>query len=138
MKTAEYREHHRALRDLVARIPSNVRPGMAEQVRPLLTKLTDVLRAHLKLEDDHLYPAMLAAVDPEVRATAEAFQAEMGGLAEAFGRFSERWMVPHAVASDPSGFTRDWAGLRSALGGRLNREDGELYALVDSKVDLPA
>ncbi len=138
MNTAVYREHHRALRDLVARIPSGIVPGTAELVRPLLIKLSDVLTTHLKLEEEHLYPAMLADVDPGVRARAEDFQAEMGGLAEAFGRFVERWTVPHAVSSDPAAFSRDWAGIRSALAGRMDREDRDLYALVDSQVDLPA
>jgi len=136
MQTTLYREHHRAIRDLVSRMPEGTAAPVEEQVRPVLIKLTGLLAAHLKLEDDHLYPAMLANIDPEVRARAELFQTEMGGLSEAFGRFSDRWIAPRAISADPAGFARDWGGIRSALDGRMDREDRDLYALVDSKVRL--
>ena len=136
MQTTLYREHHRAIRDLISRMPQGLAAPVEEQVRPVLVKLTGLLKVHFKFGDDRLYPAMLANVDPDVRARAEAFQAEMGGFSEAFGRFSEQWIAPHAIATDPAGFARDWTGIRSALGGWMDREDRDLYALVDSKVQL--
>lgn len=131
MQTTLYREHHRTIRDLVSRMPQGAAPPAEGHVRPVLVKLTCLIEEHHKLGDDRLYPAMLANPDPDVRATAEALQAEMGGFAEAFERFSARWIAPHAIAKDPDGFARDWAGIRSALDGRLEREDRDLHVLMD-------
>jgi hypothetical protein len=128
MQTTLYREHHRAIRYLVSRMPQTSVAPAEEQIRPVLVKLTELLKTHLKLGDDDLYPAMFANVDPDVRGRAEDLQAEMGGLAEAFDRFSDRWIAPRAIAADPAGFTRDWSGIRSALTGRIAREDRDLFA----------
>ncbi len=98
--------------------------------------LNGVLRAHLKMEDDFLYPAMMNHPDSAVREKATAFKAEMGGLAAAFGGFYDAWIKPHAISSRSGQFVSDWIGVRTALANRMDREDDDLYAPVDREVLL--
>ena len=51
-------------------------------------------------EDWALYPLLMNSGDPQIAATAKAFSDEMGGLAEAFGVYAQRW---DAMSSNRTG-----------------------------------
>lgn len=51
-----------------------------------------MIRAHLKLEDEKLYPVLAQSSDPKIREKAARFQKEMGALAPAYVAFAEKWM----------------------------------------------
>lgn len=138
MQTKLFREHHATLRALVGQMPQSMADLNESKVKSTLIKLSGLLKAHLRLEDEHLYPAMRAHPEGHVRAKAEAFQREMNGLTVAYRAFYDRWIVPRAIEADAAGFVHDWTALRGALASRMDREDGDLYALADEKVRLSA
>ena len=55
--------------------------------------------------------------DPQIAATAKAFSDEMGGLAEAFGVYAQRW--------DPMSIRQDWTG--------FGHETNEIIAALSSR-----
>jgi iron-sulfur cluster repair protein YtfE (RIC family) len=99
-------------------------------------KLSSVLIAHLKAEDWVLYPPLLSSPDAQVAETARQFVDEMGGLAQAFTVYVERWDAL-SIESDWPRYQRESRGIIEALTTRIVRENQELYPLLE-KIDRAA
>ncbi|MEO7563792.1 MAG: hemerythrin domain-containing protein [Sphingomicrobium sp.] len=56
-----------------------------------LAKIAGVLRTHFAIEDQVLYPALIASSDRKVAVTARVFEREMRRVAKQFERFLQRW-----------------------------------------------
>lgn len=96
-----------------------------------VARLAGKLRVHAAMEDEALYPRLLAHPDPEVRAMAARFRQLFGGAYDAFFAFRDAW-THEAVARAPADFVREARALVSALGERIVHENDELYARVDA------
>ena len=103
----------------------------ASEVRSLLSKLAGKLKIHLAMEDNSLYPELLQSSDPKVRAMAERFVSEMGGITEVFDAYLAKWAEKTLIQKDAAAFVRETEGLFVALGARIEREESELYPLLD-------
>jgi hypothetical protein len=110
--------------DAVARDPAAARRALA--------RFAGRLRVHAAMENDALYPRLLAHRDPTVRARAEGLYEEVGRLYADFDAFMARFPDAAALAVDPSGFARSTRAVLRALGVRMARENEELYPLVDA------
>ena len=93
-------------------------------------KLSSVLIAHLKAEDWVLYPPLLTCDDLEIAATAKRFVDEMGGLAQAYSVFNERWDAL-SIESNWAGYREHASGIIEALTNRIIRENRDLYPLLE-------
>jgi len=93
-------------------------------------RLSSVLIAHLKAEDWVLYPPLLSSADTKVAETARQFVDEMGGLAQAFTVYVERWDAL-SIESDWTRYQRESRGIIEALINRITRENQELYPLLE-------
>lgn len=131
MRSQMYREQHKAIRLMVADLPKSAAALDADGSRAKLLKLGGALKAHLKLEDEQMYPAMMSNGSAEIQHKAKGFQEEMGGLAGAFDVFFSAWSRPGAIAADPAGFVSAWLPVKAALGERMDREDRDLYVMLD-------
>ncbi len=136
MQTERYRRQHETLRALVADIPTSAAAVAETQVRGLLIKFIGTLRAHLVMEDTYLYPAMMKHPDAAVREKAEHFQKEMGNLSAAIEEFFKTWSAIGTISKDPQAFVDDWKRVFATLANRMNREDNDLYALIDNSVKI--
>ena len=85
---------------------------------------------HLKAEDWVLYPPLLASNDAQVAGVARRFVDEMGGLAQAFSTYIERWDAL-SIESDWPRYQRESRGIVEALTNRILRENRELYPLLE-------
>lgn len=124
------REHHDAIRFLLEKFPTAV-PVEPLAISKLLGRLRAVLLAHLKLEDDHLYPALGRSTDRTVRETAGHYREEMGGVKQTFVSFMGTWGNEEAIAADQDSFMTAWSGVRSALEVRMAKEDHGLYSIAE-------
>lgn len=136
MQTKLYRQQHGEIRRLLGDIQQTLNPTDAEKGRSGLAQLAGVLKIHLAMEDNALYPRMLAHDDAAVRATAAEYQESMGHLAPAFEQFYEKWRRHGAIEADSSEFARSYRALALALEDRMRMEDANLYDLVDRKLEL--
>ena len=97
----------------------------------LLSKLAGNLKVHLAMEDEAVYPMLLEHKDPEIRSLAQKYMIEMGGLKDAFIEYIDKWTKAFAIQQNPEEFVEATKGIFDALGKRIEKEDSELYILVD-------
>jgi hemerythrin-like domain-containing protein len=129
-----FRSQHVKLLDLVGQLGKQLGPdagARAAGIKDLLNKLGGVIATHLAAEDNALYPRLVADARPQVASVAKRFQQEMGGLKQAFADYATRWSRA-AIAERASVFVQETQGLIQALASRIEREERELYALIDS------
>ncbi|MCW2248604.1 hypothetical protein M2352_004264 [Azospirillum fermentarium] len=135
LSTTLYRDHHASVGKLVDRIETLLAaPSTAADPGPLAATVRDlfgIFTIHLALEDDALYPRLLAHPDPALRSTAARFQTEMGSLRTRFDQYRTRWPGPVAAAKDPAAFIHDTRQIVTALKQRIAREDRGLYDVID-------
>ena len=122
------REQHVILRDLVARVRAQLNADDRPGARATLARMDTVLRRHLKLEDETLYPALMEI--PELAAKARGYQHEMSGLAAAWTEFFERWPEPQ-IDAKAAVFQGEWNQVAKALERRMEAEDRDLYEDAD-------
>lgn len=130
---AHLREEHAELVRIVGELQKLINhdsPPSQVELFQVRRKLSSVLIAHLKAEDWVLYPPLLNSNDPHISGTAQQFVDEMGGLAQAYSVFNEKW--------DALGIEADWAhyraeakGIIDALTNRIVRENRDLYPLLE-------
>lgn len=134
--TENFRRQHRELSqdamDLLSKLEP-VRIGQhAESLRRDLSRFVGKLRVHAAMEQDALYPRLLADPEASIRDKARQLLAEVGELYEEVFRFSERWASPSSLRADPQRFQEETQELLRRLGARMVRENSELYPLVDA------
>lgn len=125
------RDQHVALRLLVEELD---KCGADEaRLLSLLSRFKSVLTAHLKLEDNWLYPKLSNSIDGRVATKARDFQEEMGGLKAQFAALYERWSEPGAIGRAHETFCEDWKSFSASLERRMQREDDDLYHLAEQE-----
>jgi hemerythrin-like domain-containing protein len=131
--TDTYRRQHKEILQIaseVTKLTSDALTKDADRVRTLLSSLAGKLGVHLSMEDNALYPRLLVHADQAVSATAKRFQTEMGGLKSSFDTFSKKWSAD-SIRSAPQAFSEESKAVMQALSQRMDREDADLYQIVD-------
>jgi hemerythrin-like domain-containing protein len=141
--TALLRQQHAELLALAGRISGLLAPCFdANEVRSLVSLLVARLRVHLAIEDRVLYPQLAEHRDPAVRQLAGALAAEVGDLWARVEQYRDSWPSWPAVERRPDAFAEETRQLLERLGERIERENSELYELLErephSNHPLPA
>lgn len=102
----------------------------ASEIRKLLVQLSGKLSFHLSMEDNYLYPKLMQDADPKIADTAKKFADEMSGIANVFKEYSTKWQEK-TIAAEPDNFITATKGLFVAVQNRINREETELYLLLN-------
>jgi iron-sulfur cluster repair protein YtfE (RIC family) len=99
-------------------------------VRKLLSNMAGKVNFHLAMEDQALYPRLMEKRESKAHGVAVKFMKEMGGLADTFTTYNNKWQVS-AIRKDPDGFANETRQVFAALTQRIARENKELYPLAD-------
>ena len=99
--------------------------------RMALASFSGRLRVHAAMEQEALYPRLLASQDQEIASKARELESEISGLYDAFFAHLDKWTSTQAIAADASDFCAETTAILKRLGQRMRREDDELYPLVD-------
>lgn len=131
--TAKLRADH----DVLVRLVNDFRHILQQPVAPAgidLVKFRSAfskeLLAHLTREDWLLYPSLLQSSDKVISGTAQRFLDEMGGLLTAYKTWSGEWPTERIVANWQK-FVTETSALLDTLAQRIDRENNELYPLVE-------
>lgn len=123
------RDHHVVLRYLTEDLskPGGTPSGHAS----LLKRFRAVLLAHLKLEDDWLYPRLAASDNAIVRGKAERYREDMGGVRAQFDELWKKWSA-EAIEKDFAGWQNEWRLFAQTLSTRIETEDRDLYVAAEA------
>jgi hemerythrin-like domain-containing protein len=134
--SAQYRNDHKNLVAMITDIASLTSDvaGNAEAIAKQLAGFSGKLKMHLATEDNAFYPQLINSGNDELKAVAEKFQAEMGGLKDVYTAFASKYITKSKIEADPAGFKSEFDGIVKALSDRINREENELYKLADEKL----
>lgn len=91
-----------------------------------IVRLDRMLVRHLKYEDEHLYPALMACDDVAIAAMAADCAEDMGGVKGAWVAYRSQWTAA-AIQAAPDRFALATAGVIGALALRVERENTQLY-----------
>ena len=134
-KTEQLRHQHAGIMDVILAITDQLNEAtILDRIPDILGQMIDLsgrLKAHLAVEDQMLYPMMIAADHPLASDRAAEYQEEMGGLAANFENYMSKWRSFTAIEADPSGFVTETRELFEALSERIDRENNRLYPLAD-------
>jgi len=132
--TDNFRRQHAEIAELVQRFQPLLQPqavaASAGAIRQKLSGIFGKLSLHLAMEDNALYPSCRKHANAAIRAVAERFAGEMGGLKPSIDAFSGKW-TESRIKADPSGFCAETTQLFGVLADRIRRENTEFYALLD-------
>lgn len=102
------------------------------RVRRALAAFSGKLRIHAAMEQQALYPRLLASDDAAVAGKARALESEIGPLYQSFFDYLATWSAPGAIQNEMEGFCRETMLQLYQLSTRMKRENRELYPLVDA------
>lgn len=135
ISTKNFRQHHEELiqvaKEMSAQLTLENLKKDASGIRTLLSKLSGKLSVHLSMEDNSLYPAIANHPDSNLKSTADRFVREMSGIKAAFEEYKQKWGTSAAIQANAAEFIQETKNIFSALSKRIEKEDKELYALVD-------
>lgn len=134
--TDNLRKQHKELLKTAVKIAEltksdDISREVAEQIYDLLSELNGCLHFHLKMEDELFYPALLRHPDDKIVKKTRQFQEEMGGLLDEFNKYINKWTDAAAVRNNSDEFNKKTRKIFNALAYRIEKEDNELYPLVE-------
>ena len=133
--TEHLRRQHAEIGNIVHRLRAAAdASGLAQDAtaaRGVLGELAAKLMMHLSMEDDALYPVLMADADENVSGRARAFADAMLPLTELFAAYRSRWRQPEAIENNVGEFVEATRELLAALTDRIDREESELYPMAD-------
>ncbi|NOZ26054.1 MAG: hemerythrin domain-containing protein [Nitrospirae bacterium] len=133
--TRDYRKQHEKILELIDELSEylseeRLKSG-AHEARSILSRLSGALKVHLAMEDNSLYPRLLASKDEQIRSTAKQFIEEIGDIASAFNDYLHRWPKAASIENNPVEFINESKEFFRKLGSRIQREDDILYPLLE-------
>lgn len=102
----------------------------AKEIAFQINALSGKLKMHLMSEDKFLYPSLTQSSNSTIRNTANAFQKEMGSLAELFLVFSQKYNIAMKITENKVSFLSESKQIFQKIESRMKKEDIHLYPLL--------
>lgn len=121
---------HLRLEEKCAALNTRLEESDLPGAQALFVEVCAEFAAHVQLENEKLYPELLAKVEasPELKGQgllAKSFADGVGIITDALGRVTAR----HAQTPSIETFASDWATLLHALRSRMGAEESSLYPM---------
>lgn len=122
---------HRDLIVLSAKLLACVRqgPSASEAISSLRWELARQLASHVCKEDMLVYPPLMNGPNRANAARAALFAEHLGGLAQQYHRYVERWPISRLSTEWPA-FRQETEAVMGLLARRIAREESELYPML--------
>jgi|GEM_PF-4074817 len=140
MQTETWREHRDAMQVAMTAMRRMLHTGVLDHGVPLNCQLhafAAAFRQHRAMQEDAMYPALLACGEPGLAALAGRLQRELEDLGSDVGHTVRRWCTVALIAAEPERFAAEAHALFRAVEARLRLEDELLYLAVESVMPLP-
>ena len=103
----------------------------SKEIRSLLAQFAGALTVHLAMEDNGLYPKLLANENPDIQRITATYIKDIQGLKDGFSLYIKKWPSNIVIERHPEEFIKDTKDIFLRLDNRIRKEDNELYYIVD-------
>lgn len=105
----------------------------AEAIAQGIVAMSSVIKLHLSVEDQALYPALQRGDDADLARLGQRFQVEMGPIAAAFDQFARRWNTAQRLREDEAAFRAAANDVLRRVHERMRHEDRDFYPRVEAQ-----
>ncbi|MBV8247874.1 MAG: hemerythrin domain-containing protein [Comamonas sp.] len=112
--------------------------GNAKAIAEGIIGMSAVIKLHLAVEDQALYPALQRGGNADLARLGRQYQDEMGPLAQAYDAFARRWNTAQRLHEDAEGFRADANNVLRRLHERMQHENREFYPRVEAQEEALA
>lgn len=131
MRASELIDEHNIIKGLMAQLRAASGGRNADELSTLRWKINRILLAHLAKEDRLVYPALISCRDRDTASMAHLISAEVGDLADKWRHYLSYWTVSR-IREDGEAFRAQTIAVEQALLARIEREEAELFPLLQS------
>lgn len=134
MNIDKFKHQHLDILDSIDRLRASSQSGVvehAEEIAAQIVAMSGVVRLHLAVENETLYPA-LARGDLRLARMSLAYQNDMGDIAAEYLAFAGRWNLASRLAKAPEQFRQEANRVLRNLYLRIRREDREFYPAIEA------
>ena len=135
LRTSPFRKQHDGILEIIAIILNILDPETIKNnshgIRKQITKLAGVVKVHLVLEDNSLYPVLANNENRVLKETSAQFMEEMGSISNSFNAYLEKWSTVSSIKSETRLFITETQSLLDSLKSRIERENDSFYKLID-------
>lgn len=135
MNIDKFKQQHVDILGCIAALRQASQAGVSEnaaEIARLIISMSSVIKLHLAVEDQILYPALRSGNDAILARMGQKFQDEMGSIASAYMVFAGRWNQADKVARDPEGFRSDANSVLKIVHARMQKENTVFYPAIES------
>lgn len=135
MNIDKFKRQHLDILGCIAQLRQASQAGVsenAEEIARLIIAMSSIIKLHLAVEDQVLYPALRNGNNEVLARMGTKFQDDMGAIATAYMGFAERWNQASNVARDPEGFRKDANSVLKTVHARMHKEDTVFYPAIEA------
>lgn len=135
MNIDKFKHQHVDIIDCIAALRKASREGISEnatEIARLIISMSSIIKLHLAVEDQVLYPALRNGSNAVLARMGQKFQDEMGAIASAYMAFARRWNNAANVAHEPEGFRADANQVLKILHDRMQKENTVFYPAIEA------
>jgi len=135
MNIDKFKDQHVAILGCIADLRQASQAGIAKnaaEISRLIISMSSIVKLHLAVEDQMLYPALRSGNNAALAAMGKTFQNEMTSIASAYVTFAGRWNQAEKVARDPEGFRSDANSVLKVVYARMQKEDTVFYPAIEA------
>lgn len=98
-----------------------------------INTLAGKIKIHMMEEDNYLYPDLLQNQDTQIVDMTKRYIGEMGNLAAEYIIFKNSYNVANKIKGNIDTFLKDTENMMEILKKRMDKEDNELYKIVEDQ-----
>lgn len=134
MNLANYLDQHKRVETEITTINSLIDKNDIEQnagdIARHISTLAGILKVHLSMEDNYLYPDLQKSEDEEVKNLAVNYQKEMGDLAVKLAIYKDKYNTKSKIMQNQATFKEETTNILREIEQRLHKEEKELYNYI--------
>lgn len=136
MNIDKFKHQHVDILRRIAALRGLTHAGVAHNAAAIaedIIAMSAVIKLHLAVEDQALYPALQRGGSDELARMGRRYQDEMGPIAAAYDAFARRWNTAQCLGADEAGFRADANDVLRRVYARMQREDREFYPCIEAR-----
>ncbi|HRK77636.1 MAG TPA: hemerythrin domain-containing protein [Thiobacillus sp.] len=135
MNIDKFKRQHIEIIEHITALRNFSKEGISEnaaEIAALIIAMSSIIKLHLAVEDQLLYPALQRGKNSALAKMGKRFQDEMATIASAYMDFARKWNHASNVSRDPEGFRLEANKVLKILHDRMHKENTDFYPIIET------